>query len=125
MMPNARSNAARERTRRFRWPFAKKRNRRVRPPTLTGVREPSAPQKQQSREPSGEQPAATPRASAGRRRPWFVGVLLLLLVGGAAFGGHRFVTRSSHFAVRHLRFSTVQHVDPAALQARAGLALGT
>src|SRR4051812_32535232 len=124
MMPNARPNAARERTRRFRWPFAKKRNRRVRPSTLTGVREPSAPQKKQTREPSGEQPAATPRASDGSRRPWFVGVLLLV-VGGAAFGGHRFVTRSTHFAVRHLRFSAVQHVDPAALQARAGLALGT
>src|SRR5581483_4107349 len=98
------------------WPFGRKRNRRVRPPSLPGV---------QAARPSGVE-------RLERRAKWKRRVLALLLIaatGGGAFGGWKFVTTSHHFGVRTLRFVTpsgkLLHASEEALTARAGLAMGT
>jgi cell division protein FtsQ len=128
MTPNARLRAPRDRTRKFRWPFARKRNRRVRPPSLvvpvagrepTGTGETDAAPK---KDPSGAQATVRPKPPR-RKRPWIV-LGLLVVAGGCVFGTHRFVTRSKHFVVRTLRFNPLRHVAAESLQARAGLALG-
>jgi cell division protein FtsQ len=64
------------------------------------------------------------RASLKRwARPLLV-IGLAAALGGAGFAVHRFFTRSSHFAVRALRFSPTRHVTSESLQARVGQVVG-
>jgi cell division protein FtsQ len=49
---------------------------------------------------------------------------LVLGGAGALFGVHQFFTRSSHFAIRTLRFSPTAHVTAESLAARAGVVVG-
>jgi cell division protein FtsQ len=115
-MPKPRATEPR-RKRRLAWPFGQRQNRRVRSAT-----HPSLPAV--GREPSAK--IETPRPpSSGHGRRLLVALLLLLSVGGAAFGGHRYVTRSRHFAVRVLKFSSLKHASEDALGVRAGVALGS
>jgi len=89
------------------WPFGRRRNRRVKPPSLPGI-------------PVRRRPAA--------RLPWRrIGVVLALagVLSAGAWGAHRFVTRSSPFSLAQVRFSTTRHVSTESLQARVGVALGT
>ncbi len=108
MLPKARPRARRW----FGWPLGRRRNRRVRLTTrpiaapVTGLARDVA---------SGVKRSA--RAA--------VLVLLALIAAGGAVGGYYYVTRSKHFAVRAIRFSPTSHVTAEALQARAGVALGT
>jgi cell division protein FtsQ len=97
MLPKARTR------RRLAWPFSRRGNRRVR---LT-----------QSRF-SG----LGARLKGSLRGLIVVGVLAALGAGG--WGLHRFLTRSAHFAVRELRFSTTKHVAAESLAARAGEVVG-
>src|SRR6516225_628011 len=48
-------------------------------------------------------------ARAGRRG--LVATLAVVLLSGGAFGLHRFLTRSKHFAVAEVRFSSLEHAD--------------
>jgi cell division protein FtsQ len=89
--------------RRLGWPFGRRRNRRVR---LTGSALPS---------PSGWLSAALRRSA---RLALSLGIVAAL--AGAAFAAHRFVTRSSHFSVKAVRFSPTRHVSSESLAARAG-----
>jgi cell division protein FtsQ len=100
------------------WPFGKKGNRRVRPPSLVApAREPSGKQEQPTR-------ARGPERSSGFRTVLFL-LLTLMLLGGAGYGGMQVVTRSRHFAVRTLRFPSLRHATEDSLKARAALAVGT
>jgi cell division protein FtsQ len=99
-------------TKRWRvWPFGRRGNRRVR---TTQTRLPVVKPE-------------TPEALVGKRKKKQLATIALLLAGvaGASFGGFRFVTTSSHFSVRALKFSTLKHASADALSARAGVALGT
>ena len=101
------------RPRRRLWPFAARRNRRVRP--ATG----------EVRLDQNGKTGKTAREAAGSSRRLWIVLPFLLALAGAGFGAHRFVTRSSHFALRTLRISTpLKHVTAASLAARAGVALG-
>ena len=115
-MPKPRATAPR-RKRRLAWPFGQRQNRRVRTPT-----HPSLPAT--AREPSAKIETTAP-PSSGHGKRLLVALLLLLAVGGAAFGGHRYLTRSQHFAVRSLKFSSLKHTSEDALAVRAGVALGS
>jgi cell division protein FtsQ len=92
------------------WPLGRRRNRRVR---LTGG--------------ALLPTAGLQRVAAGVKRRARLGLLLALAlaVAGAAVGAHYYLTRSQHFALRAIRFSPTRHVSAEALQARAGVALGT
>src|SRR5262245_55873530 len=101
MMPQARPRPPRPRGW-LGW-LRRRRNRRVR---LVGRRLPS---------PS----SLLARASAwvrGLGRPAAV-LAIAVVAGGAGFGVHRLVTRSPHFAVRELRFSTTKQVSNESLAA--------
>lgn len=107
MLPKARHRPAR----RFGWPFGRRRNRRVREPTLV------------PRPPRASLSSQLKAALARWRR-----VLLLagvaVVFGGAAYGGHYYVTHSRHFAVRAVRVTPTAHVTAEALIARAAVPPG-
>src|SRR5687767_7756549 len=100
MMPKARRPR-----RKSVWPFGQRGNRRVKLVTA---------------------PALARGVAGGVRRS--LPVLLVLgvaaLISGAGLGLHHFLTRSSHFAVKTLRFSPTQHVSAESLTARAGEVVG-
>lgn len=100
------------------WPFGRKRNRRVRPPSLPGVQA-------QAARPSGVE--RLERRAKWKRR--LFALLVIAVSAGGVVGGWKFVTTSHHFGVRALRFVTpsgkLTHVSEEALAARAGLAMGT
>ncbi|HZS42527.1 MAG TPA: FtsQ-type POTRA domain-containing protein [Polyangia bacterium] len=110
MMPKARPRQSR----RFAWPFGRRRNRRVR----SGARAAAAPSA------AAELARGVASGLKRRGRGALVGVLALALAGSAA-AAHHYVTRASYFAVRALRFSPTRHVGADSLEARAGVALGT
>src|SRR5438552_957400 len=119
MMPKARPRQSR----RFAWPFGRRRNRRVRPPSrddlAAGAAKGSKPAKGSN---DGKARGANPVER--RRRGWLL-ALVALAIAGAAVGAHHYVTRAPYFAVRALRFSPTKHVGADSLEARAGVALGT
>lgn len=121
MLPKARPRS----TRRFGWPFRRRRNRRVRAaaPSLTpreGVPVVVA------RPPRPAGPPWWKRAAArlaGLRRPLIVlGVAAAL--AGAGVAGRWYLTHARHFALTAVRVSPTRHVSAAVLIARAGVPLG-
>lgn len=94
--------------------FRRRRNRRVR---LTGG----------SWLPVGAWARAVGRAIARQGRVWLT-LLLVGALGGAGYAAARYLTRSSHFALRVLRFEPTggafRHVTADELKARAGVDLG-
>ena len=117
MLPKARPRS----TRRFGWPFRRRRNRRVRgaAPSLTprdGVPVVTRP----PRPPLWRQAAAV---IAGWRRPLIVLGVAAALVG-AGWAARWYLMHARHFAVTAVRVSPTRHVAAAALIARAGVPLG-
>lgn len=112
-MPKARPRPSR----RFAWPFGRRRNRRVR---LGGHADAGG----KTPQPAGAARGGSPGMIARNGRAALI-ALLALAAAGACVGAHHYVTRSSYFAVRALRFSPTRHVGADALEARAGVALGT
>jgi cell division protein FtsQ len=53
-----------------------------------------------------------------------VATLAVVLLSGGAFGLHRFLTRSKHFAVAEVRFSSLEHADLDTLRMRSGVVPG-
>jgi cell division protein FtsQ len=88
---------------RRRWPFSRRGNRRVR---LTKSR------------------FAGLGASLKRSLRALLVVGAVAACAGGGWGLHRFLTRSSHFTVRALRFSPTKHVSAESLAARAGEVVG-
>ena len=118
------------------WPFRATRNRRVRPPSLSGVsREPKPPTgsvktESPAREPSARTRAQKPPSPAAlarqqRTHRLALAVAMMAAFAGAGIGVQRFLTCSQHFAVRGLRFSPLKHASTDALAGRANVILGS
>jgi cell division protein FtsQ len=121
MLPKARPRS----TRRFGWPFRRRRNRRVRGsfPSLTppdGVPVLPPQKARPPRPPLWKQAGAL--VAAWRRPLIVIGVGAAL--AGAGWAARWYLTHARHFALTAVRVSPTRHVSAEALIARAGVPLG-
>ncbi len=100
------------------WPFGGKSNRRR---GLTPAATAAVPRATVGPEPTRRAP---PRRS-WRDRLRLVGLVATVgALGTAIWGGHRWLTRSAHFAIRELRLPTLRHANAEDLRARTNVNQG-